>query len=185
VQWTNEKGSLSGTTGLSVDHLFEPDGSFIPDEEARLARRWTAHADLTWALKWGKMMNKPRDAVLKLNPAIIFQHQGKINTIQAGSNITKFGLYGGLWFKGEFGSHTGTALALLGGYRYAFANNMSLKFTYSYDKTLSGETTTSGGAHEISLVLEFNQVKLFNGNGNSRRAMSTESMDARVSHLEF
>jgi type IX secretion system PorP/SprF family membrane protein len=185
VQFINDNGSLSGTFGVSVDHLFEPDGSFLPDEQARLPRRWTGHADFTWALKWGKTMNKPRDEVLKLNPGLIYQYQGGLHTLQAGSNITKFGLYGGLWFKGELGTHTSTSLALLGGYRYTFAKNTSLKFTYSYDKPLTGIPTNSGGAHEISLVLEFNGVKLFKGPGYSSRSVSTESIDTKVAHLEF
>jgi hypothetical protein len=44
---------------------------------------------------------------------------------------------------------------------------MALKFTYSYDMQLTGALQGTGGAHEISLVLEFGNISLFGGAGTS------------------
>ena len=42
---------------------------------------------------------------------------------------------------------------------------MSLKFMYSYDLQVSGALQGTGGAHEISLVLEFDKLSIFGGGG--------------------
>ena len=58
-----------------------------------------------------------------------------------------------------------SALALVAGYRYAFLPDMNLKFMYSYDLQISGSLQGLGGAHEISLILEFDKLSLFGGSG--------------------
>jgi hypothetical protein len=42
---------------------------------------------------------------------------------------------------------------------------MSLKFMYSYDIQVSGALQGTGGAHEISLILEFDKLSVFGGGG--------------------
>ena len=186
VQFINRKGCVSGTVGISADHLFEPDVSFIPTEKATLSRRWTGHADVIWMLKCRSGINAPKDSRLKINPGFVFQHQGELNSLQAGLNSSIYGLCAGAWYKGDFGLYSSNSLALLGGYRYVFAENMSIKFTYSYDLPLSGAVTNSGGAHEISLVLEFNKVGLFKkSKGSSNRSMTPDGIDERLSRLAF
>lgn len=186
VQFINRKGCVSGTFGISADHLFEPDESFIPAENAQLPRRWTGHADVIWMIKCRFGTDAAKESRLKINPGFVFQHQGEFNSLQAGLNTTMYGLYAGAWYKGQFGLYSSNSLALLGGYRYVFAENMSIKFTYSYDLPLSGEATDSGGAHEISLVLEFGKVGLIKKNkGSSNRSMSPDGIDARLSRLAF
>ena len=180
VQFINRKGRLSGTVGLSVDHLFEPDESFIPTEKALLPRRWTGHADVIWSIKGRSGAKTAIKDMLRLNPGVVFQHQGQLNSLQTGVNATKFGLYLGLWYKGEFGLLNSNSLAFIGGYRYVFAKDISIKFTYSYDLPLTGRTTISGGAHEISLVLEFSNLKLFKDSGvSSNRPFAPDGIEAQ------
>ena len=141
---------------------------------------------MIWAVKCRSGTNLAKDNVLKLNPAIVYQRQGAMNSIQAGLNSTIYGLYAGVWYRGELGTYNSHSLALLGGYRYAFADNMSIKFSYSYDLPLSGESKTSGGAHEISLVLEFSNVRLFKSSrGSGNRSYTPDGIDARLAPLAF
>jgi hypothetical protein len=42
---------------------------------------------------------------------------------------------------------------------------MNIKFMYSYDIQISGALQGTGGAHEISLILEFDHLSLFGGGG--------------------
>ncbi len=186
VQFINRKGCVSGTIGMSVDHLFEPDESFIPTEKAKLPRRWIGHADVIWSLKCRSGINGASEKILRLNPGFVFEHQGEMNSLQAGVNSTMYGLYAGVWYKGEFSLHQGNSLAMLGGYRYTFAENISIKFTYSYDLPLSGYSTISGGAHEISLILEFSNVRLVrNSRGSSNGSMTPDGIDARLLRQAF
>ena len=172
VQFVNARGCLSGIFGFSVDHLFEPDESFVQTVKSPLARRWTGHADLVFSVRCPSGFNAKEDDALKLNPGIVFQSQGKINSLQAGMNIANYGVYFGVWYKGIYGKEKTHSVALLGGYRYPFAENMAIKVTYSYDMQVKGPHKKTGGIHEISLVLEFSKLHLFKNGGSSYRSIS-------------
>ncbi|MCX6268375.1 MAG: PorP/SprF family type IX secretion system membrane protein [Bacteroidetes bacterium] len=186
VQFIAAKGRLSGTVGLAIDHIFEPDVSFLKTEKASLTRKWVCHADLIWVVQPKSGYNGAKEEVFMLSPGLLFQHQGVIKSLQSGIMASKYGLYAGAWYRGEFGPHPGNSLALSGGYRYFFAENMSIKFTYSYEKPLTGMSKTSGGTHEIGLLLEFSNFRLFrNAGGSSMLSNSPGSLDERLSHMAF
>ena len=166
VQFANEPGSLSGTLGLAVDHLFEPDQSFLQTAKAPLPRKWIAHADMIIAAGSTTGFNVMEEDAMKINPGIIYQNQGGLNAFQVGLNLTKFGVYAGLWYKGAFGTYSNGAMVIMAGYKYVFAENMSVKFTYSYDMQLTGALQGTGGAHEVSLVLDFANINIFGGGGS-------------------
>ena len=161
VQFQNEPQSLSGNIGLAVDHLFEPDQSFLQTVKAPLPRKWVANADLVVSIGSSSGFNVMEADALKINPGIIYQNQGKLNAVQTGLNLTKFGVYVGLWYKGAFGSYSNGSMVFMGGYKYTFAENMNVKFTYSYDMQLTGALQGTGGAHEVSLLIYFNNVSIF------------------------
>ncbi len=187
VQFANEPGSLSGTVGFAVDHLFEPDQSFLQTAKAPLPRKWVGHADMIFAVGSTSGFNVMDEDALKINPGVIYQNQGGLSMLQAGLNLTKFGVYVGLWYKGSFGTYSNGAMAFMGGYRYVFAESMSIKFTYSYDMQLTGALQGTGGAHEISLVLEFGNISIFGGAGASRGSMprGRGGYDSRLECSEF
>jgi hypothetical protein len=107
------------------------------------------------------------DDALKISPGIFYQNQAKLNSFQAGLNLTKFGVYLGLWYKGAFGAYSNGALTFMAGYRYIFADNLNVKFTYSYDMQLTGALQGTGGAHEVSLILDLGDFGLFGGSRSS------------------
>jgi len=187
VQFTNSKGCLSGIVGFSVDHLFEPDESFLQSAKAPLARKWTGHADMIFSIRCPSGFNTREDDALKINPGIIFQNQGKMNRLQAGLNLTNYGIYFGAWYKGDFGLEKNHSIALLGGYRYVFAENMSIKCTYSYDMHLIGPDKNAGGMHEISLVLEFSSLHLFKSSpGSSYRSLTqAQKYNSQLAYSDF
>ncbi len=102
---------------------------------------------------------------LKINPGIIYQNQLGLSALQAGLNLMKFNVYLGGWYKTTLNSGLSptSALALLAGYRYNFNEDMSIRFIYSYDMQISGNLSGTGGAHEISLVIEFGNVGITGG----------------------
>ena len=187
VQFTNTEGCISGIIGVAVDHLFEPDESFLQTAKEPLSRKWTGHADMVFSVRCPSGFNPREDDVMKINPGIIFQNQGNLNALQAGLNISNYGLYFGLWYKGVYGPEKDHSIALLGGYRYVFAKNMSIKFTYSYEMPVIGPNKKDGCIHEISLVLEFSSLHLFKSTpGSTHRSLSQKTMDnSQLAYNDF
>ena len=187
VQFTNSSGCMSGVIGLSVDHLFEPDESFLEAARSPMPRKYTGHADFIFSVKCPTGFNAREDDALKINPGIVFQNQGNISTVQTGLNLTNYGIYFGAWYKGIYGPETDHSIALMGGYRYTFAENMSIKCTYSYDMHVAGSHEKVGGIHEISLVLEFSGLHLFrNGGGGSFRPLTdAQKYDSQLAYSDF
>ena len=166
VQFSNEMKSVAGTYGFAVDHLFEPDQSFLQTAKAPLPRKWVGHADMVFAVGSTSGFNVMDDDALKLNPGVIYQNQSGLNSLQAGLNLTKFGVNVGLWYKGTFGTYNNSICAFMAGYKYPVADNLTLKFTYSYDMEMAGALMGTGGAHEISLILDFNSDNIFGGSSH-------------------
>jgi type IX secretion system PorP/SprF family membrane protein len=169
LQFINPTGNINGNIGFAVDHLFAPDVSFMSTGSSPYPRKWIGHVDLVFTTGPGgssstAMMSSSADP-LKLNVGGLYQSQGGLNSLQVGLNMLKFNVYLGAWYKTTMTGVVNNAVALLAGYRYPFYENMNLKFIYSYDLQISGALNGTGGAHEISIVLEFDGLSLFGGGG--------------------
>ncbi|MGE5424682.1 MAG: type IX secretion system membrane protein PorP/SprF, partial [Syntrophothermus sp.] len=141
-----------------------------------LPRKYTLHTDFVITSREG--YNDPSgrgvNSAWKFNPGITYLSQNKMSAIEAGMNILKYNCYAGAWLKSSLMYQSTTALALLAGYRYYFADDMSIRFMYSYDVQISGLAKSAGGAHEISIVLEFENLSFSGKNSgyNYRRKNS-------------
>jgi type IX secretion system PorP/SprF family membrane protein len=168
MQFANEPGNIAGTIGFACDHLFKPDQSFLSMGSAPLPRKYVAHADFVISAGGGSSSSyygSSNDDQLKINPGIIYQNQFNLNALEVGLNILKYNIYIGAWYKSTTSNIPSSAMVLLAGYRYEFAPDMNIKFMYSYDLQISGALQGMGGAHEISLVLEFDKFSIFGGGG--------------------
>jgi type IX secretion system PorP/SprF family membrane protein len=170
LQFSNPEGNVSGVAGFAVDHIFQPDESFLSTANAPLPRKWVAHMDVVIAAGGGPSSSSMYASgggndPLKINPGIIYQNQNKMSFLQAGFNMLKYNIYLGAWYRTGLNNNPTNSLALVAGYRYTFAEDMSIKFMYSYDLAISGNLQGMGGAHEISLVLEFDKLTLLGGGG--------------------
>lgn len=166
LQFISPEGNINGNVGFACDHLFRPDQAFLTNASAPLPRKWVAHGDVVIASGYSSSsFYRSADEPLKVNIGFIYQNQAKFNSLELGLNLLKFNIYLGGWYKTTMSGNTGTSIALLAGYRYMFAPDMSIKFIYSYDLQISKSLAGTGGAHEISLVLEFDQLSLFGGGG--------------------
>ena len=100
--------------------------------------------------------------------------------------MTNYVICFGVWYNGVLGPVKSDAVALLGGYRYVVSENMSVKFTYSYDMQLNGAHKRDGGIHEISLIMEFSSLHLFRGAGNSYRSLAkAKNNDSQLAYSGF
>jgi type IX secretion system PorP/SprF family membrane protein len=169
LQFINPQGTMSGNIGLAVDHIFKPDVSFLSTGSSAYPRKWVAQADLIFTAGQGyassSSMNRGADDPLKLMVGGIYQNQANLNSLQVGLNMLKYNIYLGGWYKTTMTGVINSAIALVAGYRYTFYEDMSIKFMYSYDLQISGALQGTGGAHEISLVLEFDKLQIFGGGG--------------------
>ncbi|MCX6252422.1 MAG: PorP/SprF family type IX secretion system membrane protein [Bacteroidetes bacterium] len=168
VQFANEPGNITGTIGFAVDHIFKPDESFLSMGTSPLPRKFSAHADFVISTGGGSSANYyggGGNEDLKINPGVLYQNQDGKGLLEVGFNLLKFNIYLGGWYKNTMKDGPASSITLLAGYRYSFAQDMNIKFMYSYDLQISAPLQGMGGAHEISLILEFDKLSIFGGGG--------------------
>lgn len=152
--------------GASIFHLNEPVHSLV-GRESVLPRRFSAHGGIRLKLTDIGAFSKRQFIV----PAFNYQFQGLYDQLDIGFYYEYDPVVLGLWYRGLPGlkeNHNEMinqdAIAILVGYEI---NNMQIG--YSYDLTISSLTPNSGGAHEISVVMEFASKK--SKKQNKRRVM--------------
>lgn len=139
--------------GLALKNLNTPDISFLSNfntgdgSAINLPTRITLHAGTQITLRGG---NKNTDPTF-ISPNIMIQRQRDFNQINAGAYISVNKIHGGLWYRHSF--YNGDALIASFGFKKDF-----LKFTYSYDITMSQLGLQQGGSHELGIGLNFDYL---------------------------
>lgn len=131
--------------GLAIHHLTTPDESFIELNTGLvegLPMRITLHGGAQFIVKEG---NKRQPASF-ISPNVLLLKQGDQGQINLGAYYSMGLVFAGGWYRHSFGNPD--AVIAMAGFQYDV-----LKVGYSYDFTVSGLTATTGGAHEISLVI--------------------------------
>jgi type IX secretion system PorP/SprF family membrane protein len=142
--------------GFTFDHLFTPKQSFYGDE-SKLPVKFNMYGGVR-ILGQTRLRKKLIEA---LSVAGNFQMQGKYYQTDVGLYY-KDPLIFGLWYRGIpfVTSQAGDAVIGLIGIK-----TKQLHIGYSYDFTISNLISSTGGAHEISIVYEFNSISM----GSSRK----------------
>jgi len=140
--------------GASFMHMNRPNLSVLNDV-SRLAMKTAIHAGIRLSLTSSL---RTRAKVSYLTPSFIYRMQGSTFTqLDLGLNYHIDPISVGVWYRGKpfqksvINSVTQDAFIL---YLGLYFKNLTIG--YSYDFTISELQTTSGGAHEISIVYEFN-----------------------------
>lgn len=95
-----------------------------------------------------------------LHLAFNFRNQSKINQLDIGGYYFKNPLFFGIWYRGlPIGNTYSTSDAII--FLVGIKHN-KLVFNYSYDMSLGGLISTTGGSHEISLIYNILDVKEYN-----------------------
>ena len=139
--------------GILIDHLYYPDQSLI---------NGISHVPLKLLLYGGKkivLANARRYNEENIKIAFLYKKQAEFSQLDLGTYWTKENLTFGLWYRGipffkqyAPGYANNDAIILMVGYKHK-----ELQVAYSYDITVSRLYTNTSGAHEISLVYEFNK----------------------------
>jgi type IX secretion system PorP/SprF family membrane protein len=134
--------------GFTLDHLFTPKQSFYGDDDTKLPVKLNLYGGVR-ILGQTRLRKKLIEA---LSVAANVQAQGKYVQTDIGLYYYKDPLIFGLWYRGVpfLTTQAGDALIGLVGIK---TNNLHIG--YSYDFTISNLISSSGGAHELSIVYEF------------------------------
>ena len=152
--------------GASVNHLNEPIQS-LTGGDSFLPKKLGMHGGIRFKLSEVSAFRSRQYIV----PAFNYQMQGMFDQLDLGFYYEYDPMVIGLWYRGlpvlknngyNYMNHD--AIAILVGY---MVNN--IKVGYSYDLTISKFSPNSGGAHEISVAMEFASKK--NKKRNKRRVM--------------
>lgn len=138
--------------GITLDHLLTPKTSFY-GEDATVPVKFNFYGGLQ-VLKKTRLRQKIQEV---LSVAMNFQRQGKFYQSDVGVYYYKDPLIFGLWYRGiPFAtSQAGDAIIGLVGIKTS-----QLHIGYSYDFTISNLISSTSGAHEISLIYEFNTLSV-------------------------
>jgi type IX secretion system PorP/SprF family membrane protein len=127
--------------GFSAHHLTTPNESVIIGD-APLPMKFTGHAGAVIPLAGGASKYTTND--VSISPNIMFRQQGTFSQLNMGVYIKKGPLAAGVWYRNK------DAFIVLVGLQ-----TDHFKIGYSYDLTVSKLTTATGGAHEITMGINF------------------------------
>lgn len=132
--------------GLSVKHLTRPDESLLGgSQRSPVPLRYNFHGGAV--IKLDRSL-KTRS---ELSPNIMYTTQHLFKQLALGSYISRSSLFAGVWYRNFTHPQVSSdAMIIILGFKKDI-----FKFSYSYDLTVSQLTAASGGAHELSLALNF------------------------------
>lgn len=140
--------------GITVDHLSRPNYTFL-NEESKFDYKYVLFGGMNIWTEQRRRSGMQR----AFSTSFRYQHQNQFNQLDVGVYWHNFPIELGFWYRGlpVFNNSNSSALnqdALIALLAY---NLGPLRVGYSYDITISSLGWSTAGAHEISLIYEFNQ----------------------------
>lgn len=140
------------TLGGAVHHLSQPNDAFLGDRE-KLPMKFVVHGNANI------LVNK-----LIYSPAFIFERQNQFQTVTVGGSIINRPFSVGFWVRNRTYLFTGRkydSFIVTAGANLPLNRETTMRITYAFDMTLSRLRTASIGSHELSLIFDFENQKLF------------------------
>lgn len=140
--------------GISFNHLNRPQQSLFTDGDVRLPVRSSVHTGYRFATDGQKLRRSKTFVTI----AAHYKAQDKWDQLDIGAYLDHDRVNFGLWYRGLPGvkayqpgyPNDESVIAMIG-----YETPQQIRFTYSYDITVSLLTMRSGGAHEISVIYEW------------------------------
>lgn len=145
--------------GLAISHLNRPNQSFY-GADIRLPMRWTIHYITQLPIHVSAS-----DKVVHtfLSPTVFVQKQGYSEELNVGLKLHQDFMYAGLAYRFKrfnlAGKRVDAAIFHIG-MSGAVDNSYHWQVGYSYDATVSGIRTATSGTHEISILIEYDKLKI-------------------------
>ena len=146
--------------GGAFGHMNQPNLSILNDV-TRLPMKITVHGGARITLLDGL---RESSRASYLTPSFIYQSQGGISQLNVGVNYHIDPVFIGFWYRGKpfektvLGNVNQDAIILQMG---MYLDKMTIG--YSYDFNISQLSTSSGGAHELSIMYEFSVKPIHRG----------------------
>lgn len=145
--------------GFTLRHLNSPDMGYYENPSTAIERglpmRVSIHAGTEIMLT-----DAPKtqyDPSIFISPSIMYLRQGPFSQWNAGALLNVHSVFGGLWYR-HAGRNPDAIIFLMG------ARVDQFRIGYSYDFTVSGLYGRSGGAHEVSFSIFFQNEEKFDIN---------------------
>jgi type IX secretion system PorP/SprF family membrane protein len=164
--------------GAAFQHMNQPNITLLNDV-SRLPMKVTIHGGARLTLASGP---REQDRASYLTPSFIFRKQDVITQLDFGLNYHIDPISIGVWYRGKpfqtnyIGTTNQDALIFALG---LYLSNFTVG--YSYDFSISELSTTSGGAHEISIVYEFVAKPLHKGVKKRNRLIPCPTFNTKKS----
>ena len=151
--------NVEGTFGGAAHHLAEPNQSFF-DVDASLPMKFVYNMDFVINFAPDEDYYHKRKG-FKLNPGVMVEHQRNLFLYSVGSNLYMSHIYLGLWYK----NHTlrydqFSSMIVMAGINILFTDAYRMKLMYSYEVNIYARQNITGPSHELSLILEFDDLGL-------------------------
>jgi type IX secretion system PorP/SprF family membrane protein len=139
--------------GMTFDHLLQPDESLRNEIESKIPLKFSLYGGYKFTISADRRNRINENIIVTL----LYKMQASSDQFDVGAYWEHEPFSMGLWIRGLPGFMKSAetygnldALVVLLGYKFK-----NVKIGYSYDFTISDLIGTTGGAHEISLVYEF------------------------------
>jgi type IX secretion system PorP/SprF family membrane protein len=132
--------------GVSLHHLTTPDMSMTNSSMEPLPRKLTVHGGMYFSV-YEKRLGRE---ALKLNPNLVYLHQGGFRQINYGLDIIYNNVHAGVWFRHAM-DFSVNAFVLHIGYEHEY-----FRFGYSHDFNVyePWSSMQNMGAHELTFLLK-------------------------------
>jgi type IX secretion system PorP/SprF family membrane protein len=163
--------------GAAFSHINTPNLSIL-STETRLPMKMVFHGGGRITLNGGiRTVARPS----YLTPSFIYRIQGLVSQFDVGVNYHVDPVSLGVWYRGKPWESTITNSIQQDAIIFTMGLYLK-KFTvgYSYDFSLSGLSTATGGAHELSILYEFSAKPLHRGVKKRNRLIPCPSFNSRA-----
>ncbi len=172
--------------GLSAHHLNRPNQSFSTQSNLHLPIKWSVIGGYKLVLQerqiaWGAPVRET-----SITPTFLYKMQGPADQLDIGLYLTHHPFMAGLWYRGlpikKYGKGFTNAesLVLMVGLQ---ANGLT--FGYSYDIVVSQFSGLTGGAHELSILYQWQTDKSNRKGKKGHRPMPCPNVDRQFKRSNF
>jgi type IX secretion system PorP/SprF family membrane protein len=172
--------------GASAYHINRPNQAFTNIDQSPLPVKWNFIGGYKILLQerhiaWGAPIRET-----SITPTFLYKRQGAADQLDLGLYFTHHPLVGGVWYRGipvqkySKGVPNSESIVLMAG-----VVNNGFTFGYSYDILISQLSSIGGGAHEISIIYQWQTDKSNRKGKTGHRPMPCPNVDRQFKRQTF